>query len=287
MVEIGGWVNRGLRKECGQGYFLGMLRVVVAAVLLFWVVMTTLLLRVTYFPEGSMFEKVPPEVVLRMFLQQPKTSSTWLLFQRDKRLGPVSISQHRVGRRQQTGREEDDYVVRVQGTLERGALETVKGSVVWRVSFLVEGLQVLRSASGQVRMPEEDRVLDFEWTLGDEMPKFTLKQAGVVMMDDKLVEPLVAQMLGGKEQRADGEGESLGSMLRLSARQGMITLSNDKRQGYVLEMVALEQWKAKAFFTEVGELALIDLPEGFRVVEQIIYGLAPEYPEEEDEVTDS
>lgn len=275
-------------EACGRsrarGIFSSMLRYLVAGVLIFWVVMTTLLLRVTYFPEGSMFEKVPPEMVLKMFLQQDKTSSTWLLFQHDRELGPVVIAQHRVGRRQDTGREEDDYLLRIQGTLEKGIFPSVNSSVVWRVSFLVEGLQVLRSASGQIRMPDEGRVLDFEWNLGDEMPRFSLRQGDVVMMDDKLVQPIIEQLLGDKEQRmAAGYGDGWNSLMKLTARQGTMTLSSNKRKGYVLEAVVMEQWKAKAFFTEVGELAMIDLPEGLRVVEQIIYGLAPEYPDDEEE----
>lgn len=261
-----------------------MLRLLVAGVLIFWVVMTTLLLRVTYFPEGSMFEKVPPEMVLKMFLQKDKTSSTWLLFQHERQLGPVVIAQHRTASRHDTGRDEDDYLVRLHGTLEKGAIASVNSSVVWRMSFLVEGLQVLRTATGQIRMPDEGRVLDFEWNLGDEMPKFSLRQGNLVMMDDKLVQPLIEQLLGNKEQRmAAGYREGLGSVLKLNARQGTITLSSNKRKGYVLEAVVMDQWKAKAFFTEVGELALIDLPQGFRVVEQIIYNLAPEYPEEEED----
>lgn len=261
-----------------------MLRTLVVAVLLFWMVMTALLLRVVYFPEGSMFEKVPPSMVFKMFLEQQRSSSTWLLFRHDKRVGPLMISQVPVGRSMHGGRLENDYVVKVQGTLDPGTIEQVKGQVVWRMSLLVEGMSLLRSAQGQVRLPEEDKVFSFEWKLGDEMPRFELIQNGVVVMDDKLVGPMVTQMLGTRETREKLADEWQSDWLTLSAREGRMTFAGQRREGYVVEASALSQWKLKAFFTEVGELALVDLPEGFRIMEQLIHGLAPEYPEEEEEL---
>ncbi|TLD68226.1 hypothetical protein FEM03_23755 [Phragmitibacter flavus] len=262
-----------------------MLRALVLGVLLFWVVMTALLLRVVYFPEGSMFEKVPPSMVFKMFLEQQLSSSTWVLYRGEQKVGPVMISQVPVGRSRNTGRAEDDYMVKIQGTMEPGTFDQVVGRVVWRMNMLVEGMSDLRSVNGQVRIPDEDRVFSFEWKPGDAMPKFELKQQGMVVMDDQLVGPMVAQMMGSNQARLKEAAETKDQWLTLTAREGSMNFGGQRRQGYVVEAIAtlMAQWKVKAFFTEVGELALVDLPEGYRVMEQLIHGLAPEYPDEEEE----
>jgi hypothetical protein len=47
----------------------------------------------------------------------------------------------------------------------------------------------------------------------------------------------------------------------------------------------MDRWKARAFITEAGEFVLLDLPEGYRLVEPVIHGLVRDY-DADDEVED-
>jgi hypothetical protein len=62
-----------------------------------------------------------------------------------------------------------------------------------------------------------------------------------------------------------------------------MNIGGQKRQGFTMEIGAAENLKLKAFFTEAGELALVTLPEGYRLMDQTIYGLAPDYGQEAEE----
>jgi hypothetical protein len=58
-----------------------------------------------------------------------------------------------------------------------------------------------------------------------------------------------------------------------------MSLAGQRRRGYVIDFTIMDQYRAKAFFTEAGELALVEMPDGWRALDQIIYQLVPEIPE--------
>jgi|GEM_PF-4563419 len=256
-----------------------MLRVLVAGVLLLWAVMTLLLLRVTYFPDGTSFSEVPPSYVMKMFLDQTKSTGTWRLYNGNKDLGPI-----RVDARRSDGVQR---VIQISGEVNEGHFDQFKGRLVWRINLTAQELSSITAVSGQIRIAEEGKVLDFSWKPGDRMPKFELKEHGLTLMNDQLAGPMIGQFMGGSNPtdfaQAQGIPQDIGGLFSFRAREGSMTLSGQPRRGYVMEMKLMEQWKAKAFFTEVGELAMVDLPQGYRVIEQVIYNLAPEYPDEEEE----
>ena len=55
--------------------------------ILFWAVMTGLLVRDTYFPEESRFAEVPPKFVLDLFLNHRDSGTTLLLYRGEEKLG--------------------------------------------------------------------------------------------------------------------------------------------------------------------------------------------------------
>ena len=60
--------------------------------ILFWAVMTGLLIRDTYFPEESRFAEVPPKVVLDLFLNHRESATTLLLYRGEEKLGHSTIT---------------------------------------------------------------------------------------------------------------------------------------------------------------------------------------------------
>ena len=68
--------------------------------------------------------------------------------------------------------------------------------------------------------------------------------------------------------------------MKVTAREGSMKIAGQRRKGYVIEFSLMDHYHAKAFFTEAGELAIVELPEGYRAVEPVIHGLVPDEPDE-------
>lgn len=266
-----------------------MWRVLTFLIVAFWAVMTALLVRYTWFPEGSHFAEVPPRMVLQRFLEEGSslsTLSTLHVYQRQRKIGHAAVTSRRV--RSSGGQQGNDYHIHITGLIEKGSFSGVEENISWRVELKVLNLERFGGAKGQVRMDKSSRILDFLWPPGARIPSFTLKEAGQVVVDDQLVQPMVAQMLGGGG--AAGMAENLGipatgdaaGLIHVTARESVMSFAGQKSKGYTLDFSVMDRWKARAFFTEAGELALVDLPDGYRLVEPVIHGLAPDYDEDEE-----
>lgn len=262
-----------------------MIRILSLSVLAFWLVMSVLLVRMVYFPDHSRYEEVAPRLVLRNFLEGGAAINTLHLYHKERKLGHASVNTRRLWN---AGRNR--HRVHLSGVLDKGAVEALDGQVNWRLEVDLENMERWVAAKGQIRVSGNSSVLDFEWQEGEKMPRFTLKQKGVVVADDTTVQPMVAAMMGQQEAAglplpegvAVPPGAEVMSLIKVRAMEGLMMLAGQKRQAYLLELAAMDQWKARVYFTTAGELALVDLPEGYRMVEPVIYGLVPEYDENED-----
>src|ERR1700759_3547351 len=87
----------------------------------FWLVMTVLLVRVTYYPEGSQFAKLPPGKVFKMFLDRGATSQTLQIYHGDKKVGYASLDPQRNAR----GLAPGDYALVFSAHLDKGSVEFV------------------------------------------------------------------------------------------------------------------------------------------------------------------
>ena len=263
---------------------LKMTRILTLSVLAFWVVMTVLLLRMVYFPDQSRYVEVPARRIMKSFLEGGTTINTLHIYHKDKKLGNASVNARRIPDK------EERYRVHLSGSLDKGALESVEGQVSWRLEVDVINMEQWGGARGQVRLIDTGMVLDFEWPKDQRMPTFTLKQKDMVVADDESIRPLVASLMGqgatGGLGLPGGMGATpeadIAALIRMKAMEGMMMLAGQNRHAYLMEFSAMDQWKARAFFTDAGELALVDLPEGYRLVEPVIYGLVPEYNEDDE-----
>ena len=69
------------------------------------------------------------------------------------------------------------------------------------------------------------------------------------------------------------QGKATPGATQLQAREGVMTLAGRERKCFVLTLPILGSQELKMIFTEAGELARIDLPEGYSLLEPMIYGL--------------
>jgi hypothetical protein len=60
---------------------------------------------------------------------------------------------------------------------------------------------------------------------------------------------------------------------QLRAREGLMQLAGRERKCFVLTLPLFGQHEIQMIFTEAGELARIDLPDGYALLEPTIHGL--------------
>ncbi|MFZ4766412.1 MAG: hypothetical protein ACOYMN_15785 [Roseimicrobium sp.] len=268
-----------------------MWRVVSVLIVSFWAVMTVLLVRVTWFPEGSQLAEVPPRVVLQQFLEQGSamaSANTFHVYHGDRKIGHATVSCSRLRGDGEHGLR--DFALRLDGRLDEGAIAKLEDIVTFGLELRLRDVLRFAGSKGNVRFEKGRLVASFAWPEGAPKPTLLVKQRGQVMMDDRLWQMMSGEALAGTEagafaaQLGVSPSAEVSSLVRLSARESLRTFAGHKSKGHALELTAMEHWKARAFFTAGGELVLVDLPGGYRLVEPVIHGLGPNYDEEEMEV---
>ncbi|HSI64423.1 MAG TPA: hypothetical protein VLE43_14945 [Candidatus Saccharimonadia bacterium] len=258
-----------------------------ALVLAFWLVMTFLLVRHTYFPEGSQFAEVPPRVVMKLFLEQGSQNNTMHVYHYDKKIGHSSIDTKPIRMIDARGKEPTAHVLKMSGLLEKGMLKSVNEAVHWRLEARMKHMQEFEFLKGRILLNESGHALEFIWSAGDRAPKISITQNGTASAESQILQTLLGQLMGSGVALPGQSPASAGGIgadqVHVTTREGTMTISGQKRYGYTMEIGAMDRWRVKAFFTEAGELALVTLPEGYRLMEQVIYGLGPDYGEEEEE----
>ena len=127
-------------------------------------------------------------------------------------------------------------------------------------------------------MPEDDKIFSAMAKYHEELQK-----AGM-LLDASGLQPTSKgwRIKYSGEKRTVIDGAFAEGALQLTAREGVVMLAGQKRRGYVMELKIMDQNRAKIFFTEAGELALVEMTDGWRALDPIIYGLVPEIPEPEE-----
>ncbi len=270
-----------------------MWRILSLVILSFWLVMTALLVRYTWFPDGTVFSEVPPRVVLQQFLEQGSAVSnagTLHIYRREEKIGDATLTCRR------SREKSTDFSVRVDGVLYRGALAQVEDEIRWGFTLRLIDVDTFGEIKGTIRFQDARRIIDFLWKRGDRVPLISLRgNEGDV--DSMMMQTMITQMLSGGGAGMmgglgglGGLGQDLGaapstdisSLIQMKAHDGEMDFAGQKSKGYMLDFTAMERWKARAFITEAGELVLVDLPEGYRLVEPVIHNLAPDYDAEDE-----
>ncbi len=253
-----------------------MFRALSLSIIAFWLVMTVLLVRSVYFPDGSAFAEVPAQKILKLFMDQGSALNTMHLYHGDKKIGHASLNAHRFDPKN----DGLDYLFSASGSLDKGALPNVASDVSWRLDMRLDKEEQWRGLAGQIRLNAQSTVTDFKWERDQAFPTFTLKQKGVLIADDKTLSPMLLTLSGQNglnlPDGSQASATNAAGLFKTRAREGIIILAGQKRKGYVLEFTVMDQYRAKAYFTEVGELALVELPDGYRMLEPVIYGLVPD-----------
>ncbi len=259
-------------------------RVVAVLAVLFWAVMSGLLLRDVYFPEASRFAIVPPRVVVDLFLRQSDAfGSTLHLYKDSEKMGHASFQ---ISRRVHPNHK-TLYDIVARGVVDQAVPEKHARQVTasWNVSCVLADAERCQQITIAAEMPAHDVSLKMAWGDAQPTPEVLVKQGGRVVMNSQDVKMLMAlgagkdgpaamlALLGMGKSQAGAITQASQSTAKLHAREGLMMLAGRERKCYVLTLPILAQQEIKMIFTEGGELARIDLPDGYSLLEPLIHGL--------------
>ncbi|MBE7496114.1 MAG: hypothetical protein HS117_14315 [Verrucomicrobiaceae bacterium] len=252
-------------------------RAAAAISVLFWAVMTGLLVRDAYFPDESRFTEVPPRLVLDLFLKQAELNTDTLhLYHRDEKIGHASLKISSSG-----SGDVKAYAWVARGMIERLQEKSEPENVTWEFSGLMQADGNWTRMELLAAMPRQEASLSIVWEEGERLPQVNLTQGGKTMLDSN--DPGLAMAL----RMADGETgwlQSLAStktasadspVLRLTAREGSLELAGRERKCYLVTAPLPGDQEIRMIFGETGELARVDLPQGYRLLEPLIHGMIP------------
>lgn len=245
---------------------------------LFWGVMSGLLVRDVYFPEASRFAEVPPKVVVDRFLRQSESFGSSLhLYHHRERIGHATF---------QVSRRIKPNHATVYDILARGIIERREGAeqhaveASWSVACILADAERWQHLKLEASFPLRDASMKLAWNEHETTPEVLVKHGERVIMNSQDVQRLLGggeggtlallSMLGGMPK---GQMNSPPEQTRLKAREGLMPLAGRERRCFVLTLPIFGPHEVTLLFTEAGELARIDLPDGYSLLEPTIHGL--------------
>lgn len=256
-------------------------RVVAVLTVVFWAVMSGLLVRDSYFPEESRFAVVPARMVFDLFLRQSENfGSTLHLYHQKEKVGHANLQ---VARRTQPNHQ-TAYDVIAHGSVEQEAeAGTLAHSIlaVWNVRCTLADAERWQHLGLKATFPQRDASMQLSWDEKQPTPEVLVKQGERVVMSSQDIKMLMS--MGGGEDGGQAmlsmisggmlKNETAPGAMKLQAREGLLVLAGRQRKCFVLTLPVMGMHEVKMIFTEAGELARIDLPNDYVLLEPAIHGL--------------
>ncbi|MFC5454468.1 hypothetical protein [Prosthecobacter fluviatilis] len=256
-----------------------------AAVLavVFWAVMSGLLVRDIYFPEASRFAVVPPRMVMDLFLRQSESFGCTLhLYHQQEKIGHANL---------QVNRRINPHHETVYDLIAHGAVEQVMPDeqmrtimATWSLGCTLADAERWQNLAVKASFPQRDASMRLSWSETQPSPEVQVKQGERVVMNSQDVQMLMGMGAGQESALAllllmgggmpkTGTTPAAPEAMKLQAREGMMMLAGRQRKCFVLTLPVLGMHEVKMIFTEAGELARIDLQDDYVLLEPTIHGL--------------
>jgi hypothetical protein len=272
-----------LPRRSIPGYCSAMIwRVAAVLTVFFWAVMSGLLVRDIYFPEASRFAVVPPKMVMDLFLRQSETfGSTLHLYHQHEKIGHANFQ---VNRRIKPDRQ-TVYELVAHGVVEQADPDAIGSSVTatWSLGCTLADAERWQRLTIKAAFPQRDASLRLSWQEKQSSPDVLVKQGARVVVNSQDVKMLMGMgagqdgvlamlsLLGGSLPKTSVQPQP--NAMKLQAREGQMVLAGRQRKCFVLTLPILGAYEVKMIFTEAGELARIDLPDDYALLEPAIHGL--------------
>ncbi len=255
-------------------------RLLSALVVLFWAVMTGLIIRDTYFPDHSRFAEVPVRMVFDLFLSEAAAfNNTLHIYQGQEKLGHTSFALRRKDEGL-TSKDRPVYVLVANGSI---SLPGQNGKVEFGYQLNGELIEAEQWKNFDVRVtaPESEMEAEILWKEGDKLPKIEIKKSGQIIMNTAMAQALIDNpgaagwILQALPMKMDMKSLPQASAAKVQAREGRLELAGKQRRCYIVTASLMQGYEAKLYFSELGELARVELPGGYRLLEPMMHGLEP------------
>ncbi|MEZ5301277.1 MAG: hypothetical protein R3F11_11585 [Verrucomicrobiales bacterium] len=221
-----------------------------ALIVLFWLAMTAMLVRITYFPDRYGINRVPPETVLQAFLAQPEPTDM-MVRQRGKIIGKLQVFPELATRSIKFAGEFDldlpgvDEPVPVNwgGALRFGDQSAVE-SLTLRIDASPYDVVFEVSPSPLVI---NFRVMEGKEIISDQ----TSKEAQAAMAQAQLM--LMAWGINPNHLTTERPGARPADKLNAEAWEGRIELEGQRHDAYVFEIVPSKGMEFTLFFNKAGQ----------------------------------
>lgn len=252
-------------------------RVAYIAITIFWIAMTSLLIKRVYFPEDGGFKDVPVELLFARFAQHNDVINNLSLLRENQKLGHATVASKEW--KDETTGQLRGFALHAGGMVEGEAWNQPGFNVSWSFAGRFDRAQVWHSIDLRIRTQESSTIV--MWEKGQEMPKIEVMRDGKVVLDTAglLAQAKMTAAIPGFSALPFLNGGKLDQNLtpetavQMKASEGTALLAKQKRKSFQLAISLLGLVNATAHFTEAGELASVDLPGDMRLLDPIIFGL--------------
>ena len=250
-------------------------RLATGLIVLFWAVMTALLVRNTYFPEESEQGPVPVRLILQRYAATPTLSNTFQLQHAGSTCGNVSMSV--IEWKDPASAQHRGFTWQVGGHIELDPQSSPPARVTWNFSGDYTDDEHWERMTLGARSSVTDTFVSVQWKQGLELPMIEVRKGDKLIMDTKAAmeqaksSPMATGLgglsgLGGLGSFMPGflggnKTVSLDSLVRLNARNASVRLGGRIRKAFVLNISLMGLYPSRAWFTEAGEVIRVDLPQ--------------------------
>ena len=254
-------------------------RAAAALAVVFWAVMTGLLIRNVYFPDESRFAEVPPGLVLDRFLKQAEVNANTLhLYHGREKIGHANLT---IGSSRTAG-DSARYHWLARGVVERLQAQGERIDATWEVNGMSDAKGDWLHMEIAVAMPKQQASIKVVWLECEKFPSVKVIQDGKAVLDTQNAGVLMALGLAGMQGGAWAEvlaplkgGSPETGAFHFTAREGGITLAGRERRCFLVTAPLPGGQQVRMIFAETGELARIELPQDYRLIEPLIHGMIP------------
>ncbi len=258
-------------------------RLATALILLFWAVMTGLLIQRTYFPKESEHRPVPVKLVLARHAAA-HVSGTLKLLQGSQGRGNATFM---LADYPMKGPHKG-YTWQIGGLVNDPEIDDntrtqPQTGITWNFSGDFTDDERWERMGLSARSSRLDTTVNIGWKVGEDMPVIEVRKAGELIMDtaQALAQARKNPMMSGfggitsliPGFSAGSPKVSLEHLVRVSASEATMRLGGKPHKAFVINLTLMGLYPAKAWFTEAGELVRVDLPQDFRLVDLMVLGL--------------
>jgi hypothetical protein len=176
------------------------------------------------------------------------------------------------------------YALMISGTFDLpGAEGKEKVVTAFRINAELENAERWNSFDIETTNASSNTIANASWKRGDAFPDIEVKRDGHVVMNTEMAQAFIALQGGSPggemewlSQLSDSRASGMVDAMALQAREGTMDLAGRQRRCYIMSAGLPTLYQVKVYFTEVGEVARIELPQDYRLLEPMMHGLEPE-----------